>query len=85
MEVRKCAVKWVSAMGTDGLVDYLPQLVVALKFETYENSTLAEFLLDRSMRSPRFAHYLFWLLSHKLPGSLPQVRDFLYLSKILQH
>ncbi|XP_044761430.1 phosphatidylinositol 4-phosphate 3-kinase C2 domain-containing subunit alpha [Coccinella septempunctata] len=72
IEVRKCAVKWISTMGTDGLVDYLPQLVVALKFETYENSTLAEFLLDRSLRSPRFAHYLFWLLSHKLPGSVPQ-------------
>ncbi|KAK9879212.1 hypothetical protein WA026_004058 [Henosepilachna vigintioctopunctata] len=72
IEVRKYAVKWITTLSTDALVDYLPQLVVALKFETYDNSTLAEFLLDRSLRSPRFAHYLFWLLSHNLPGSLPQ-------------
>ncbi|KAL3279433.1 hypothetical protein HHI36_016944 [Cryptolaemus montrouzieri] len=74
-EVRKCAVKWMSKISTDALVDYLPQLVVALKFETYDNSTLVEFLLDRCMRSPRLAHYLFWLLSHNLPGSLPQNRS----------
>ncbi|KAF2883089.1 hypothetical protein ILUMI_23081 [Ignelater luminosus] len=72
MEVRKLAVKWIHGIGSDELVDYLPQLVVALRHETYENSPLAYFLLDRSLRSPRVAHHLFWLLSHNLPGTIPQ-------------
>uniref|UniRef100_A0A1Y1L4Z2 Uncharacterized protein n=1 Tax=Photinus pyralis TaxID=7054 RepID=A0A1Y1L4Z2_PHOPY len=72
MEVRKLAVKWLRGIRSDELVDYLPQLVVALRHETYENSPLAHFLLDRSLRSPRVAHHLFWLLSHSLPGSMPQ-------------
>lgn len=46
--------------------------MVALRHETYENSDLAKFLLDRALRSPRCAHHLFWLLSHSLPGALPQ-------------
>lgn len=73
MEVRKLAVRWIRGLTSDELVDYIPQLVVALRHETYENSPLAQFLLDRALRSPRFAHHLFWLLSHTLPGSIPQV------------
>ncbi|KAL1487744.1 hypothetical protein ABEB36_015580 [Hypothenemus hampei] len=72
VEVRKTAVKWLVNFSNDELVDYLPQLIVALRHETYENSALAKFLLHRALRSPRFAHYLFWLLSHNLPGSIPQ-------------
>ncbi|XP_066255577.1 phosphatidylinositol 4-phosphate 3-kinase C2 domain-containing subunit alpha isoform X2 [Euwallacea similis] len=72
VEVRKMAVKWMVQFSSDELVDYLPQLIVALRHETYENSALAEFILHRALRSPRFAHYLFWLLSHNLPGSIPQ-------------
>lgn len=73
LEVRKMAVRWIRGLTNDELVDYLPQLVVALRHETYENSPLAQFLLDRALRSPRFAHYLFWLLCHSLPGDSPQV------------
>ncbi|XP_050296018.1 phosphatidylinositol 4-phosphate 3-kinase C2 domain-containing subunit alpha [Anthonomus grandis grandis] len=72
IEVRRMAVKWLVKFSNDELVDYLPQLIVALRHETYENSALAEFMLHRALRSPRFAHYLFWLLSHNLPGSVPQ-------------
>lgn len=78
MEVRKLAVKWICGIGSDELVDYLPQLVVALRHETYENSPLAYFLLDRSLTSPRVAHHLFWLLSHNLPGTIPQVQCTIY-------
>lgn len=63
-------------MTYDELVDILPQLVVALRHETYENSELAFFLLDRALRSPRVAHHLFWLLSHSLPGAIPQNESF---------
>ncbi|XP_064214165.1 phosphatidylinositol 4-phosphate 3-kinase C2 domain-containing subunit alpha isoform X1 [Tribolium castaneum] len=72
LEVRKIAIRWINGLTNDQLVDYLPQLVVALRHEIYENSPLAQFLLDRSLRAPRLAHHLFWLLSHTLPGSNPQ-------------
>lgn len=72
MVVRAQAVKWISAMSNDQLADYLPQLLQALKHDTYEASELAEFLLSRSLESPRIAHHLYWLLVHSLPGDSPQ-------------
>lgn len=73
LEIRRMAIRWIRGLTNDELVDYLPQLVVALRHETYENSSLAQFLLDRSLRSPRFGHHLFWLLCHSVPGDSPQV------------
>jgi len=72
MEIRSNAVKWVSAMPNDQLVDYLPQLLQALKHDTYEASPMARFLLCRSLESPRVAHFLYWHLVHNLPGDSPQ-------------
>lgn len=72
-EVRKVAVQWIRCIGSDELVDYLPQLVQALKYETFEGSPLAHFLLERALMSPRVAHHLFWLLVQSLPaGDAPQ-------------
>lgn len=92
VEVRKKAVEWLKYLSHDELVDILPQLVVALRHETYENSALAYFLLDRALRSPRVAHHLFWLLSHNLPGAMPQnesfeiiERDALNISDVRHH
>lgn len=76
MEVRKYAVKWIAPMTSDELVDYLPQLVVALRHENFEDSPLAKFLLERALISPRVAHHLFWLLSHNLPGANPQNYEY---------
>uniref|UniRef100_A0A336MPB8 phosphatidylinositol 3-kinase n=1 Tax=Culicoides sonorensis TaxID=179676 RepID=A0A336MPB8_CULSO len=72
LEVRKAAVKWFSKISNDQLVDFLPQLLQALKHDTYEASPLARFLLSRALESPRVAHYLYWLLAHSLPGEAPQ-------------
>lgn len=72
IEVRAQAVRWVSIMSNDQLVDYLPQLLQALKHDTYEASEMAEFLLKRSLESLRVAHHLYWLLVHSLPGESPQ-------------
>jgi len=72
-EVRKIALTWVRHIECDQLVDYLPQLVQALKHETWEDSPLAHFLLERSLTSPRIAHHLYWLLTQILPGDCPQV------------
>lgn len=72
-KVRKTAVLWMETFSHDEVVDYLPQLVQALKHETFETSVLAKFLLERALLSPRVAHYLFWLLTHFLPTSRLQV------------
>lgn len=72
MEVRKKAVKWISQMPNDQLVDFLPQLLQALKHDTYDASPMAQFLLCKSLESPRIAHHLYWLLVHSLPGDSPQ-------------
>lgn len=72
MVVRHQAVKWITDFSNDDLVDYLPQILQALKHDTYEASPLAYFLLSRSLLSPRVAHYLYWLLIQNLPGDCPQ-------------
>jgi phosphatidylinositol-4-phosphate 3-kinase len=72
LQVRAQAVKWISKFSNDDLVDYLPQLLQALKHDCYEASPLACFLLGRSLDSPRVAHYLYWLLIQNLPGDCPQ-------------
>lgn len=72
IQVRAQAIKWISAMSNDQLIVYLPQLLQALKHDTYEASALAEFLITRSLESPRIAHHLYWLLVHSLPGDSPQ-------------
>lgn len=63
VEVRQCAIDWMSEIGSDELVDYLPQLLEALKHETWSVSPLAKLLLQRSLQSPRVAHSLYWLLT----------------------
>lgn len=70
--VRAQAVKWISKMSHDELIDYLPQLLQALKHDCYEASALSCFLLGRALDSPRVAHYLYWLLVQNLPGDCPQ-------------
>ncbi len=74
IEVRKTAVSWMESFSHDEVVDYLPQLIQALKNETFETSALAEFLLKRALLSPRVAHYLFWLLIQLLPAQTLQVK-----------
>lgn len=72
IKVREIAVECIQGLSNDELVDYLPQLLQALKHETYEASPLAKFLLSRSLLSPRVAHHIYWLLTHALPGQSPQ-------------
>ncbi|XP_076663810.1 phosphatidylinositol-4-phosphate 3-kinase catalytic subunit Pi3K68D isoform X1 [Andrena cerasifolii] len=72
MKVREMAVEWIRELSNDELVDYLPQLLQALKHETYETSPLARFLLERALLSPRVAHHIYWLLTQALPGQSPQ-------------
>ncbi|XP_058806071.1 phosphatidylinositol 4-phosphate 3-kinase C2 domain-containing subunit beta isoform X2 [Phymastichus coffea] len=71
-KVRELAVERIRELTNDELIDYLPQLLQALKHETYEASPLARFLLERALISPRVAHYIYWLLNQALPGQSPQ-------------
>lgn len=72
LAVRKQATRWISKFSNDDLIDYLPQLLQALKHDIYEASPLSSLLLARSLETPRVAHYLYWLLIQNLPGDTPQ-------------
>ncbi|KAJ8299155.1 hypothetical protein KUTeg_023215 [Tegillarca granosa] len=52
------AVQTLKKMSTDELIDFIPQLIQALKYESYHASALSELLLEQSCRSIRFAHQL---------------------------
>ncbi|XP_016052979.1 PREDICTED: phosphatidylinositol 4-phosphate 3-kinase C2 domain-containing subunit gamma isoform X2 [Miniopterus natalensis] len=61
-EIRKVAVQQLDNLLNDELLDYLPQLVQALKFEWNLESPLVQLLLHRSLQSVQIAHRLYWLL-----------------------
>ena len=71
--VRATAVNWLSSLQSDELLDFLPQLVEAVKHETWAASPLAFLLIQSSLASPRVSHNLYWLLTQALPGVSPQV------------
>ncbi|CAD5121049.1 DgyrCDS9590 [Dimorphilus gyrociliatus] len=60
--VRSYAIEQLSKLTGDELRVLLPQLIQAVKFESYHHSELVEFLLAQSIQSIRFAHDLYWLL-----------------------
>ncbi|XP_041638490.1 phosphatidylinositol 4-phosphate 3-kinase C2 domain-containing subunit beta [Cheilinus undulatus] len=65
-ELRRTAVQWMDSISDPELLDFLPQLVQALKYECYLDSSLVRFLLRRAIGDVRIAHYLFWLLKDNL-------------------
>ncbi|MEQ2160197.1 hypothetical protein GOODEAATRI_031146 [Goodea atripinnis] len=68
-ELRRTAVQWMDSISDPELLDFLPQLVQALKYECYLDSSLVRFLLRRAIGDIRIAHYLFWLLKDNLQDS----------------
>ncbi|XP_034021284.1 phosphatidylinositol 4-phosphate 3-kinase C2 domain-containing subunit beta [Thalassophryne amazonica] len=68
-ELRRTAVQWMDSISDSELLDFLPQLVQALKYECYLDSSLIRFLLRRAIGDIRIAHYLFWLLKDNLQDS----------------
>ncbi|XP_029007778.1 phosphatidylinositol 4-phosphate 3-kinase C2 domain-containing subunit beta [Betta splendens] len=68
-ELRRTAVQWMDSISDPELLDVFPQLVQALKYECYLDSSLVRFLLRRAIGDIRIAHYLFWLLKDNLQDS----------------
>ncbi|XP_077364384.1 phosphatidylinositol 4-phosphate 3-kinase C2 domain-containing subunit beta-like isoform X2 [Festucalex cinctus] len=68
-ELRRTAVQWLDAISEPELIDFLPQLVQAVKYECYLDSSLVRFLLRRAIGDLSVAHYLFWLLKDNVQDS----------------
>lgn len=60
--VRAFAVKHLESLSDSELLDFLLQLVQALKYEPYLDNALSRFLLKRALRSKVVGHYFFWYL-----------------------
>ena len=52
--IRQMAVDWISPIDDDELVDYLFALVESLKVDTYTQSPMATFLLERALTNARY-------------------------------
>ncbi|KAK8776631.1 hypothetical protein V5799_030024 [Amblyomma americanum] len=72
--VRKYAVRSLQSVGSDELSLYLAQLVESLRFQTWDDSFLATFLLQRARQSVRLAHQLFWWLTGMINEPLMRSR-----------
>ncbi|KAK3101653.1 hypothetical protein FSP39_005228 [Pinctada imbricata] len=75
-KVREFAVTCLKQITSDELADFLPQLVQALKYESYHASHLARLLLEQSCQSVRFAHQFFWLLKGAAAQDLTYKRRY---------
>jgi hypothetical protein len=64
--VRAYAVKCLERYDDEELCAVLLQLVQALKYELYHNSSLARFLLRRAFRDRKVGHLLFWYLKSEM-------------------
>jgi phosphatidylinositol-4-phosphate 3-kinase len=58
--VREKAIEWIGNGTTAQLLNFLPQLLEALRFEHYEDSATAKFLLLQSTKNRSFAFELYW-------------------------
>ncbi|XP_072255979.1 phosphatidylinositol 3-kinase C2 domain-containing subunit gamma [Pyxicephalus adspersus] len=61
--IRDVACRQIGKMSDDELLEFLPQLVQAVKFDWCLDSALVKLLLQRSLQSVQIAHKLFWLLT----------------------
>ncbi|KAM9217202.1 phosphatidylinositol 4-phosphate 3-kinase C2 domain-containing subunit beta [Leptosomus discolor] len=82
-EVRRTAVQWIDSISDTELLDYLPQLVQALKYECYLDSPLVRFLMKRAICDLKITHYFFWLLKDGLKDSQFSIRYQYLLAALL--
>ncbi|UYV78900.1 PIK3C2A [Cordylochernes scorpioides] len=88
IEVRKTAIMWMKSISSDELGNFLPQMVQVLRYEAWDDSSLAWFLLEKSLMNIRIAHQLYWLLLQSQDFPLSKNRMSLVLNalkKIMGH
>ncbi|KAF0984835.1 hypothetical protein FDP41_000734 [Naegleria fowleri] len=65
--IREYSISRLNQLSDQQLCNFLLQLVQVLKFESYHDSALARFLLQRGLRSPNIiGHILFWHLKAEM-------------------
>lgn len=58
--VRKKALEWIGKGTSSQLLNFIPQLLEALRYEQYESSETAKFLLLQASRNRSYAFELYW-------------------------
>lgn len=66
LEVRAFAVHSLVSFSDEDLILFLPQLVQALKNESFLFNNLAQFLVKRSLSNQLVGHHFFWLLKAEM-------------------
>ncbi|VDK86356.1 unnamed protein product [Litomosoides sigmodontis] len=82
LTVRSKAISWLKNASSDFLFNFLPELVEALRFETFEDSSLAVYLLSLCAGDRRFAFELYWQLQQRIDQS--QERSYSNRCSLLQ-
>ncbi|XP_053317974.1 phosphatidylinositol 3-kinase C2 domain-containing subunit gamma [Spea bombifrons] len=62
-QIRNVACQQIGKLSNDELLEYLPQLVQAVKSEWRPENPLVDLLLNRALQSIQVAHRLYWLLT----------------------
>lgn len=71
-QVRSYAVDCLSYAESSDIIDFLPQLIQVMKFETHAESALSRFLMKRSGKDLELGHYFFWSLKSQCHPNEPQ-------------
>nr|CAB3264879.1 phosphatidylinositol 4,5-bisphosphate 3-kinase catalytic subunit beta isoform-like [Phallusia mammillata] len=82
-KVRDFAVRCLKQLRDDELQSYLMQLVQVLKFDSYLNSSLVRFLLERAWNNRKIGHFLFWHLRAEITNTTLNLRFSLILEAYL--
>ncbi|XP_037722710.1 phosphatidylinositol 4,5-bisphosphate 3-kinase catalytic subunit delta isoform [Drosophila subpulchrella] len=82
--VRRFAIRCLHFLKDEDLLLYLLQLVQAIKHESYLESDLVVFLLERALRNQRIGHYFFWHLRSEMQTPSMQTRFGLLLEVYLK-
>ncbi|CAI5454702.1 unnamed protein product [Caenorhabditis angaria] len=74
--IRSYAVRWLSTGSTDFLYNTIAQFIEALRFELYEQSSLADFILELSTVGLDFTYELYWQFQQRVDHC--SIDDFPY-------
>eukprot|EP00823_Brevimastigomonas_motovehiculus_P006200 TRINITY_DN5029_c0_g1_i1.p1 TRINITY_DN5029_c0_g1~~TRINITY_DN5029_c0_g1_i1.p1 ORF type:complete len:1166 (+),score=333.41 TRINITY_DN5029_c0_g1_i1:89-3586(+) len=84
--IRKYAIEHLKRMGNNELSLYLLQMVQCLKYESYHDSCLSRFLMDKSLAAPlEIGHHFFWHLKSEIHVPFVSERFGLLLEEYLSH